>query len=150
MASYTYSFEDVTATIVGPGGGFTIGGQDTFSADEGIKITFNEDKGSLQTGADGNWMHNLHAANAGTIEVTLLKNSPINQLLNALYDAQRSAGSLWGQNTITIVNITSGDLYTCEGVGFKKFADNGYAKDGATLTWPFNAGRLDPKLGSGV
>jgi hypothetical protein len=148
--SFTYSFLDMNCVIAGPGGGFPIAGADTGSADEGITIRFTDDKGNVITGADGSYMASLYATRKGEIEITLLKNSPVNALLSAMYALQISSGSLFGQNTIVLTNTVSGDLYTNEGVGFKKFPDNTYGKDGPALKWMFFCGRIDPSLGAGI
>ncbi len=147
---YAYSFTDVLAGIAGPGGAFPLAGTENGTADEGITITYADDKGALQMGADGSWMHTLNASNSGSASVTLLKNSPINQLLQIMYDLQRSSSTNWGQNTISLTQIVSGDLYLLEGVAFKKFPDVTWGKAGPTLKWDFNVGRIDPSLGSGV
>ena len=52
----TYSFQDVAATIVGPGGAFSLGyGEAT--AEEGITIVRAGDKNTMTIGSDGEGMH---------------------------------------------------------------------------------------------
>jgi hypothetical protein len=95
-------------------------------------------------------MHSLHAAQNGQCEVSLLKNSPVNQLLQVMYDLQSTSGAVWGQNILTLANTTSGDGYLMIGAAFQKFPDNAYQKDGNIMKWGFNVGNIRPKLGSGV
>ncbi|MBU9403923.1 DUF3277 family protein, partial [Burkholderia multivorans] len=60
----TYSFQDVTATIVGPGGAFSLG-YGSANAEEGITIAQAGDKNTMTVGADGEVMHSLHADKSG-------------------------------------------------------------------------------------
>jgi hypothetical protein len=145
----TYSFLDVLCGIAGPGGSFPIAGADTGSADEGITISFAEEKGTVKTGADGTWMTTLNAGRSGMCSITLMKNSPVNALLSAKYNISTIAGSTYGQDTIVITNLASGDIFELEGCSFRKFPDVVYGKEGPALKWEFNVGRIDPTLGAG-
>lgn len=143
----TYSFLDVNASIVGPGGAFSIGNGAGVS-EEGISIDATEDIGSMQIGADGTGMHNLHADKSGKVTVRLLKTSPTNQLLSALFAFQTASSAAYGQNTIVIVDKSRGDVITCSQAGFTKAPPLAYAKDGAPVEWVFNAIRIERTLGS--
>lgn len=143
-----YSFLDVNASIVGPGGAINLG-MGAGNSDEGISYEMTEDKTTLTTGADGSFMHSLHAAQSGAVTARYLKTSPVNQLLSVMYDIQRSSSALWGQNTIVINDPTRGDVVTCVGVAFRRNPNNTYAKDGNMIEWAFIAGRIDPLLGTG-
>lgn len=142
-----YSFLDVQATIAGPGGAFNLG-SGAGNAKEGITIEMTEDKNTMTIGADGTPMHSLHAGKGGTVTVRLLKTSPVNARLQALYDAQSQSSSLWGQNIISINNTASGDNVGCRSVAFKKSPNNSYAEDGGTNEWVFDAGQIDSILGT--
>lgn len=144
--SGTYSFIDVNAAIAGPGGAFSLGYGSGVS-EEGITITMAEDKDTMTVGADGEVMHSLHAAKHGTVTVKLLKTSPVNNKLMALYDLQSLSSSTWGNNVITVTNSVSGDAIACRSVAFKKIPDLNYQKDGGTNEWAFNAGKIDAVLG---
>lgn len=104
----------------------------------------------MMIGADGKGMHSLHAGNAATITIRLLKTSPRNQQLRAAYNAQKTSSSLWGQNVITVSDIARGDQTTLREVAFKKPAPINYAKDGGTMEWVFDAVIADVLLGSGA
>lgn len=142
-----YSFLDVQATIVGPGGSFNLG-NGSGSAEEGITVEMAEDKNNMTIGADGTPMHSLHAGKGGTVTVRLLKTSPVNAQLQAMYDVQSTSSALWGQNVISINNTASGDNTGCRYVAFKKMPNNTYAKDGGTNEWVFDAGAIDQILGN--
>lgn len=60
----TYSFMDVSATIVGPGGIVDLG-YGAATAEEGISIAYTEDKNLMTVGADGKVMHTLRCGNSG-------------------------------------------------------------------------------------
>ncbi|AHX12941.1 hypothetical protein CH75_06520 [Dyella jiangningensis] len=142
-----YSFLDVQATIVGPGGSFNLG-NGAANAEEGITVEMVEDKNTMTIGADGTPMHSLHAGKAGTVTVRLLKTSPVNAQLQAMYDLQSVSSAVWGQNVISINNKASGDNIGCRYVAFKKVPNNTYAKDGGTNEWVFDAGAIDSILGT--
>lgn len=145
----TYSFQSVTATIVGPGGSIQIG-NGSGAAEEGISTAMTEEKNTMTIGADGAVMHSLHAGNSGKITVRLLKTSPVNALLNAMYNFQKAAVAAWGQNLITVTDPSRGDVVTSTLVAFAKQPDLTYSKDGGMNTWEFHAGTIDELLGAGV
>src|SRR5882724_1438268 len=95
----TYSFLDTVMAINGPGGAFSI--RDG-AAKEGFTVDFTEDKNTMTVGADGEAMHSLKATKGGTITLRLLKTSPTNALLGALYNFQTASSATHGQNTIVI------------------------------------------------
>lgn len=144
----SYSFLDVNASIVGPGGSFAIG-QGAGIADEGISIEMADDKDTMIIGADGTPMHSLHAGQGGTATIRLLKISGTNNMLSTMYDLQTASSSLWGQNTIIVSNIASGDVTTCLLAAFRRQPNNSYGKDGALMEWAFNVGRIYQLLGAG-
>lgn len=144
----TYSFLDVKAVISGPGGSFSIG-SDAGAAEEGITAEYNEDKNTMTAGAGGDVMHSLHAANLGTITIRLLKTSPVNAQLSALYNLQTQNGALHGQNVITVRDVSRGDVITGKQAAFKKHTGLTYAKDGNMNEWAFDVGNLNMLLGAG-
>ncbi|AIS96797.1 hypothetical protein BTN_2317 [Burkholderia thailandensis E254] len=142
----TYSFQDVTATIVGPGGAFSLGyGEAT--AEEGITIVRAGDKNTMTIGSDGEGMHSLHADKSGQVTLRYLKTAPINAKLMALYDAQQLDSRLWGKNLIEVGQSAAGDLHTARSCAFKKVPDIKYAKDGDILEWVFDSIKIDSLLG---
>lgn len=142
----TYSFIDVTCSIIGVGGAITLGNE-AGSSEEGISIEMETDKNNMATGADGSWMHSLHAANAGTVTVRLLKTSNQNALLMAMYNAQRISSSLWGKNVITLVQSNADDAIVCAGCAFVRQPNLEYATDGGIVTWTFHSGKITGMLG---
>lgn len=147
--SGVYSFLNVVATIVGPGGSFPLGST-AGAADEGITITHTGDKGSVTVGADGQVMHTMHADKSGTLRLRLLKTSQTNALLNAMYILQTSNPANYGQNIIEVLDINRGDGVTCNFVGFAKRPDLTYAKTAGMIEWLFNVGEINYVLGVGL
>lgn len=145
--SNTYSFLNVQATIVGPGGSFNIG-QGAGVSEEGITIDMVDDKDAMTIGADGIGMHSLRASKAGTMTVRLLKTSPQNSKLMAMYDLQSLDSTLWGQNVITVTDTGGSDNTTGRGVAFTKKPSIVYSKDGQMLEWKFNCVAIDSVLGT--
>jgi hypothetical protein len=145
----TYSFMDVAATIVGPGGSFSLG-YGSCNAEEGISIAMVENKNTMTIGADGCVMHSLHAGNGGTVTIRFLKTSGTNQLLAMMYDLQRVSSALWGNNTIVISDPARGDQISCRQCAFQRWPNVNYAKEGGTQEWVFDAGSIDGILGDGT
>ncbi|MEB7886282.1 DUF3277 family protein [Serratia fonticola] len=142
----TYSFIDVSASLVGPTGVIDLG-YGSSTSDEGITISMAEAKNTMTSGADGEVMHSLHAGKSGTLTVTLLKTSPTNKKLSLAYNAQSQSSALWGNNVITVRNSASGDTTVARSVAFQKQPDHANAKLGSTVAWVFDCGKIDQLLG---
>lgn len=149
MASKTYSFLDIQCAIEGPNGSFSLG-SDAGVAEEGITFSFADDKATVMMGAGGQGMHSLHAAKNGTVTVRLLKTSPVNSLLQDMYNADTASSADYGQNTISLRNPVNGDSHTAADCGFRKFPDLVNGKVGQMLEWTFNSLAIDPILGTGT
>ena len=136
-------------SINGPNISATIGGPGSGASEEGFVPSFEEDSDVMTGGADGDVMHSLTATKRGTIELHLLKTSPINALLSYSYNQDRANGSQqWGQNVIVINNPVSGDHYNCSRCAFRRFPSNPYQMRGNILVWIFNVAQMDPSLGA--
>ena len=142
----TYSFLDVTASLIGPTGVIDLG-QGSANSEEGITQTMGGNKNTMTIGADGEVMHSLHADKSGTITVTLLKTSPVNKKLSLAYNAQSQSSATWGNNVIVIRNTASGDISTARSCAFQKQPDFNKAKEGGTVAWVFDCGKIDQLLG---
>ena len=142
----TYSFMDVTATLTGPTGSVELG-YGSANSEEGIVVAMGGPKNTMTIGADGEVMHSLHADKSGTLTVNLLKTSPTNKKLSLMYNAQSQSSATWGNNVILIRNKVSGDVVTARRVAFQKQPDFANAKDGNTVPWVFDGGKIDELLG---
>jgi hypothetical protein len=142
----TYSFKDVMATLTGPNGFVNLGYGSAVS-DEGISVDVTGDKNTMMIGADGSGMHSLHADCSGSVVVRYLKVSPQNQILMAMYDAQSQESPLWGQNTIVVVQLASGDMTTASECAFKRKPNLNYKKDGDIVEWTFESININSVLG---
>lgn len=145
--SQTYSFLEVQAAIIGPGGVINLGAGAGVS-DEGISVDPTAELNTMLIGADGSGQHSLHADKSGRVVVRLLKTSPTNALLNAMLAFQRSSGATHGQNTITIVDSNRGDAITCQQVAFTKVPALNYGKEAGMIEWEFSAVKIDLGLGA--
>jgi len=145
----TYSFQDFAMTITGPGGAITLG-DGSGAAKEGATFEFIENANTMTVGADGTPMHSLNASKAGKATVRLLKTSPTNGLLSAMYNFQRTSSANWGQNVVAASDIVRGEQYSCQQVAFSKFPNNTYAQDAGMLEWNFDVGIMDPALATGL
>lgn len=142
-----YSFLNVQASIVGPGGSFSIG-NGAGAAEEGISVSMEDDKGDTKVGADGTIMQSLRASNLGRITIRLLKTSPVNQMLNTMYNFQKASSANWGQNVISVTDVVRGDVVTSSFMSFTKLPDLQFSKDANTNEWVFR-GNVNEILGSG-
>ncbi len=145
--SNAYSFQDFVATLVGPTGSCNLG-YGAAVAEEGIDFTQNNEVNTMTIGSDGKGMHSLHADKSGRVTVRLLKTSPTNQVLMAMYDAQRISASLWGQNVIVGRQIVAGDTVTALSCAFKKPPDLKYAQEGGLVEWEWDTIEIDRILGT--
>jgi hypothetical protein len=146
----TYAFQDVTASLSGPGGVVTLSGAETAAAEEGVTITWGEELNTMTIGADGSVMHSMHSARSGTATFRLLKTSPLNSQITAMIHYQHQSSALWGRNTITIADTARGDLYTLLGCAWVRFPTNTYAKTGNTLEYELQVAMIDARLGPGA
>jgi hypothetical protein len=147
--SNSYSFLDVSANIVGPGGSFNMGAGASVSK-EGITIESVNDIGTMLTGADSGGMHSLSGDRSCIVTVRLLKTAPVNKQLQALLTIQGASAALYGKNAITVRSTVQGDMHVIEGVGFKKQPTITYAEEGGMNEWTFNGLIWIPVLGIGT
>jgi hypothetical protein len=147
--SISYSFQDVVAALVGPGGVVSFG-NGSGATEEGIQIDPTGEINTMTIGADGYGQHALSADRSGKVTVKLLKTSPFNAVLMALYNFQTASAGSHGQNTITIADKQRGDTITCQQCAFVKAPQLGYGKDALALEWVFDVIRIDRTIGTGI
>lgn len=148
MAKETYSFLNIAGTLVSVGGTVTIGARSGIAQD-GATIEYEGDKATMTPGADGAWMHSLHAFSGGSFTLRVLKTAPLNSILSKIYDATTSSSANYGGDTISVRDTVRGDSWTLEGCGIRKFPSTVYAKEGAAFEWVFNCGKITGLLGNG-
>ena len=144
-----YSFIDTTVTWTGPGGTISLG-NNSGAAEEGVTLVYDDDIGHMDIGASGDIQHSLHANKSGTLTFRLLKTSPTNQRVSTKIAFQRASSVNYGQDTVTITNIVTGDIVTCQRVAPKHFTPLSYAKDAGMNEWILNVGLIEPTLGGNI
>lgn len=142
-----YSFLNVQASLVGPGGNVNLG-NGSGSSEEGITVEMVEEKGDTKVGSDGQLMQSLRASNLGRVTVRLLKTSPVNSILSQMYNTQKTISSLWGNNTFRLSDVSRGDVVLGTQIAFTKQPTLVYGKDGNMNEWIFQ-GNVDEQLGTG-
>ena len=145
----TYSFKDVVAAINGPGGSINLAAG-AGVAEEGITIEAVNDMNTMTIGADGTGMHSLSADESRNVTVRLLKTSPVNALLQNMYNLQRLSSVTHGKNTITIRDVARGDQVVLQKVAFKRVPTLTFAKEGGFNEWTFDAITSTTVLGVGT
>lgn len=143
----TYSFIDVQAALVGPGGAVNLG-DGSGASEEGISVAASDNINTMQVGADGYGQHSLHANKSGRVTVRLLKTSPTNQLLMNMYNFQTASPRTHGQNTISIRDSNRNDVITCEQCAFVKAPDLSFAVQAGMVEWDFESLRISRALGA--
>ena len=138
----TYSFLDIAAAIVGPGGSFPVGAG-AGVAEEGIEITQSQPMNTMMMGSDGAGQHSLSGDKSGQITLRLLKTSPVNGQLMAMANFQRTGGATHGLNTLTITDTNRQDVVTAQQVAFNKIPTLTYAKEAGVNEWIFDAVVID-------
>ena len=78
----------------------------------------------------------------------IVKTSPVNAQLNALYVFQTGSSASHGQNTISLSDAQRGDSVTATQVAFAKAPDLNYAKVAGFVEWIFHAVRMERFLGT--
>lgn len=147
--SNVYSFENCVAALAGLGGAFPIG-YGAGNAQEGISMVGNvESKGIGLVGADGTIMPTLRASKMGRWTVKLLKTSPTNALLQALFNAQSTNPALWASNLLTLADNVRGDAFSLSQAWFTKQPDIVFAQDGNVNDWEFEGYHVQ-FLGAGI
>ena len=146
MSSSSYSFLDVIATFVGPTGAFPL---NSGIEAGGITITMTADKNTMAIGANGDVQHSLHADNSAQITVKLLKTSPTNALLSAMYNLQKLSAKTWGQNVINIYSAIGDDVIATS-VAFKRQPTIVYDKEGPMNEWQFDVGTVTEILAASI
>lgn len=145
--SNVYSFMNFQCAINGPGGSINLG-NGSGAAEEGITFSPTGNINTMTMGADGSGQHSLHADRSGKVTIRLLKASPTNKQLSAMYAAQTSSGSSHGQNTISGTDTLRGDSITCSQVAFSKAPDLTYGKEAGFVEWEFEAISIERTLGA--
>lgn len=143
-----YSFLNVAFTLAGPGGILNLAAG-AAAAEEGITIEAAEDKNQMTIGADGKGQHSLIASDAVAVTIRLLKTSPQNAALMAMYDLQSASSALWGQNVGTLSDSGRGDTTVIQAMAFKRRPTLTYAKEGGMMEWQFDGVQANSILGSG-
>lgn len=137
----TYSFQNVTATLVGSG--VVNFGYGAGNAKEGITVEPNEDINAMYIGADGEGMHSLKSNKSGTVTIRLMRTSPQNAQLQLLFNAQTLSSSLHGNNVITIRDKGNNEVCVCRNCAFKRVASRNYAEEGQIQEWTFDCIKID-------
>lgn len=143
-----YSFLNVNCAIAGAGGNLNLGSGAAVS-EEGITIEHGADKNVMTIGADGRGQHSLVADSSTTITIRLLKTSPLNAGLMAMYNLQQASTALWGANVITCTDPVRGDTTIAQACAFKKVPTLTYAKEAGMNEWTFDSINTTTVLGSG-
>lgn len=148
MASYnkTYSFSDVQVSISGPGGSFSL--SEGGVANEGITIEPNPRVTTLY-GADGEWMHSLHAAKGGRVILRVMRTGIANANLSKLFNFDSQSSANTGHNIISVRDVQRGDNWVITGAAIERLPSNNYATEGGIVEWVFVAGTIDGVFGTG-
>lgn len=136
----TYSFDDVTCTMVHPLVGLhTVTGTGVGS----IGVTMNTTKTVHDIAADGSVMISKIPGNNGTIAIEVQQTSSFHKWLLGYYNAVVAAPSaMWAQASIVIQDKVGGITITALSVSPEKRADRSYQAEGQRVTWNLMAANI--------
>lgn len=114
-----------------------------------ISVSRNEDTWTLVVGSDGTGARTKNSNISGTVEITLMQNSPVNALLaaSALTDENSDANII---SNLTINDPSGSLILSAVDCWIRKVADQDLGKEQNTRTWMFEAHKLllAPGLGA--
>lgn len=111
-----------------------------YAAGTFIKAMYDEDLYSYEPGADGNGCRTRNANEAGKFEITILKNSPSNDLLSALAVLDRASGR--GAVPVQVKDGNGTAVAHAETAWIVKPADIERGKELGDVTWTLQTNRL--------
>lgn len=144
----TYSFLDISVTLVTPTGVISLGNGSANATDGSVEVEYAESLNKLTVGADGSVMNTLTQNRSGTCKIKLLYSSPQNQALMNAFNLQSLSSSAWGNNSITIRNSKNENLVICTNVAFTKVPNLSLGQDAGQMDWEFSCGRIDSVIGT--
>lgn len=103
----------------------------------------------MKIGADGTPMHSLKGGAPGRFTFRILKVAPVNGVLSAMYNLQKSSVANWGQNTLVVSDLFRGDIESLTQAAFVGLPTVVYDEEGPMNEWVFD-GVQDMELGAGV
>ena len=111
-------------------------------AESGVTISMSDNFGERTVGADGSSLWSEYENSNGTITINLLPNSPVYAFFINLQNAQRLSGRK-GEDTMTIVNKSFNEAYTCAKCSIESISGETFDKVGNNVrVVTINAGEI--------
>lgn len=120
-----------------------------FAPDTFISAKRDEDAYSKQVGAKGETTRTRNANKGGSIEITLMQQSPSNDVLSALAVLDELSGTGVGEAQVTDATTTA-TLAHAQNAWVKKIADLDRAKEAGTVSWIIDCDNLELFVGGGI
>ena len=126
MALYTYSPKQVSIVV----NGVDIRG---YGDSDFLSISFDEDAVTTVVGADGDISRSMNPSTLATAVITLLAESPSNDILSGLHITDRATGL--GTFAFFAKDNSGRDLFVSDASWVMKFADINKGKENGTREW---------------
>ncbi len=136
MALHTYDPSQVTIIFAGvPVSGF---GEGTF-----VSVERNEDSFALQVGADGEATRAKSNNRSGTVTVTLIQSSIVNDAFSALVALDENSPGGDGIGPLLIKDLSGRTLVAAETAWIRKPATVEFAREATEREWVIETDRLN-------
>lgn len=133
MAFATYDFSQVTVIV----GGIPIGG---FADGTSVSITFDEQQFTKITGSDGLTTRSKSNNFTGTVELTLQQSSRSNDVLSALWIADRTANA--GVVPMLVKDNSGRTLWAAQHSWVQQMPGQEFGKETSDRTWILDCANL--------
>ena len=138
-----YSYINVTATIDRR----TI--QGLWEGDDAVEVSFNEDRGTGITGADGDSLFSISANKSAAVTLRLQQASPTHRLLMQKLKQQQARGAAFGGFSFSVKDRVSGEGGSCDKVFIQTAPGKSYGVAAAPREWVLWCGAYIEEIPNG-
>jgi len=119
-----------------------------FAADAAIAVEHDEDDWTLEIGVDGEGSRSKTSNSSGTITVTLMQTSPVNDLLSAARELDRLTPGGTGGVPILVKDNSGTTLFSCETAWIQKAPSAELSREATGREWVFRTDKIVALHGS--
>ena len=139
-------YDPAAVTLAYAGGFLEEGAMDgTF-----IEVSRNEDSATLKVGATGEQALAVNQNRSGTIKITVLQTSKVNNLLSAQLAAWEAGDFVTAIQPVLMKDLLGSTIIGGASCWVRKFADVQFAKEIMGREWTLEIGRMDMLVGGSL
>lgn len=135
---YTYDFKEVSVIL---NGNILTG----FIEGDAIEVAPDEDDWSLQVGADGESTRSKRNNNSATVTIRLMQTAASNDVLNALYQADKLSST--GKAAMLIKDNSGRSIHAAEEAWIQKAPTASYGNEAGSREWVLRTHNLVSTFG---